>query len=146
LPSSGAQCPGLGNITKLLHIRSHVVNCWRFHEEFGREGFESKQPYFNIGMKSRWTQQSVQMWSLKTSMEPLILTPNAQVPFTLLTYHLFTHHALLIYCVEEQVSIAGVHLEYFRCIWLSKYLNLVNLLKTKTNLQEYTLKSVTRSK
>jgi hypothetical protein len=51
-------------------------------------------------------------------MEPLILTPNAQVPFTLLTYHLFTHDALLIYYVEEQLSIVGVHLEYFQMLLL----------------------------
>jgi len=41
-----------------------------------------------------------------------------QVPFTLLTYHLFTCHALLIYYVEEQVSIVGVHLEYFQMFLL----------------------------
>jgi hypothetical protein len=98
----------------------------------------------NIGVKSRWTQQSVQMWSLKTSMEPLILTPNAQVPFTLLTYHLFTHHALLIYYVEEQVRIVGVHLEYFQLfcyIWLSKYINLWTFLK-QTQICKNTLWSL----
>jgi hypothetical protein len=58
------------------------------------------------------------MWSLKTSMEPLILRPNAQVPFTLLTYHFFKHHALLIYYIEEQVSIVEVRLEYFQMFLL----------------------------
>ncbi len=58
------------------------------------------------------------MWSLKTSMEPLILRPNAQVSLTLLTYHLFTHHALLTYYIEEQVSIVEVHLEYFQMFLL----------------------------